>query len=97
MNQPHDPQSIADQLCRFARTQLLAEEAPFDAHTPLTDAGLDSFSLVELLLFSERTFGVSVPESHLTRENLDTLAALGRCIADLAAASVTIPQPRTTP
>lgn len=95
MNQQHDPQSIADQLCRFARTQLLAEEAAFDAHTPLTAAGLDSFSLVELILFTERTFGVSVPESHLTRENLATLSALGRCIADLATGAA-IPQPRTT-
>jgi acyl carrier protein len=93
MNPQHDPQSIADQLYRFARAQLLAEEAAFDPQTPLADAGLDSFSLIELLLFSERTFGISVPESHLTRENLATLTALGHCIADLA---VTIPHLRAT-
>jgi acyl carrier protein len=75
---------IAEQLCQFARTNLVISGANFDEHSPLAAAGIDSFSLVEVLLFAERTFGVTVPESHWTHENLRTLAALGHCIAELA-------------
>lgn len=90
----NDPIIIADQLCQFARTNLLAPDVDFNEHTPLADVGIDSFSLVELLLFSERTFGIAVPESHLTRENLASLATLARCIAGLArdgASAPTVP------
>ncbi|MDO8944442.1 MAG: hypothetical protein Q7U75_14770, partial [Desulfobacterales bacterium] len=92
MTVQHDPHLIAEELCRFARANLLAPGASFNAATPLGPAGLDSFSLVELLLFSERAFGVQVPESHLTRENLADMGALGRCIADLARAAEPSPQ-----
>jgi len=78
------PQAIVADLCHFARTNLLAEGLHFDENSPLTEVGIDSFALVELLFYSERAFGVSVPESHWTQENLRTLASLGHCIAELA-------------
>jgi acyl carrier protein len=62
----------------------MAEGTELNEHSLLAEAGIDSFSLVELLLFCERAFGVTVPESHLTHENLMSLAALARCIASLA-------------
>ena len=83
MGSEGDPQTMVVRLCHFARANLLPAGKEFDEHSPLADVGIDSFGLVELLLYSERTFGVSVPESHWTQENLQTLAALGRCIAEL--------------
>lgn len=78
-----DSQFIADQLCRFVRASLLASGADFDEHSSLAEAGIDSFSLVELLLYSERAFGIRVPESHLVHEHLASLSSLARCIAAL--------------
>jgi acyl carrier protein len=78
-----DPKTIAAQLCEFARTNFVAEGAEFDENSPLAKAGIDSFSLVEVLLFSERTLGVRVPDSHLTGINLASMAALANCIAEL--------------
>jgi acyl carrier protein len=78
------PQTIVADLCRFARANLLAEGRHLDEHSPLTEVGIDSFALVELLFYSERAFDVRVPESHWTQENLRTLASLGHCIAELA-------------
>jgi acyl carrier protein len=78
------PQAIVADLCRFARANLLAEGRLFDENSPLSEVGIDSFALVELLFYSERAFAVSVPESHWTQENLRTLASLGHCIAELA-------------
>ncbi len=84
MTSPVDPKIIADKLCEFARANFLADGMEFNEHSPLAEAGIDSFALVELLLCSERAFGVRVPESHLTRNNLVSVATLANCIAELA-------------
>ena len=82
-----DPKIIAAQLCEFARTNFVADGAEFDEHSPLAKAGIDSFALVELLLFCERVLGVRVPDSHLTGTNLTSMATLANCIAELARSS----------
>jgi acyl carrier protein len=79
-----DPQKIAAQLCQFARANFVAEGQDFNENSPLSDAGIDSFALVELLLFCERVISVRVPDSHLTGANLTSMATLARCIAELA-------------
>ena len=84
MTPSKDPNTIAAQLCEFARTNFVADGAAFDEQSPLAEAGIDSFALFEMLLFGERTFGVRVPPSHLTRNNLASVAAMAGCIAELA-------------
>ena len=79
-----DPKKIATRLCDFARTNFVAEGQEFDENSPLSEAGIDSFALVELLLFCERDIGVRVPDSHLTGANLASMASLANCIAELA-------------
>jgi acyl carrier protein len=85
-------QFVGEQLCQFARTNLVAKGTKFDEHSPLAAAGIDSFSLVELLLFAERAFGIRVPESHLTHEHLASLSSLARCMAGLADANASAPR-----
>ena len=79
-----DPKTIAAQLCEFARTNFVSDGADFDENSSLSHAGIDSFALVELLLFCERKIGVRVPDSHLTGNNLTSMATLAKCIAELA-------------
>ena len=79
-----DPKIISAQLCEFARTNFVADRAEFDELSPLAKAGVDSFALVELLLYCERVIGVRVPDSHLTGTNLTSMATLADCIAELA-------------
>lgn len=81
---PLDPIEVGAELVRYARENLVADAAPFAPETPLAEAGLDSFCVVELLLFAEQAFGVRVPESALTNDNLASLAALAHCIAALS-------------
>ena len=87
MTPPTDPKTIAAQLCQFARTNFVADGAEFDENSPLAKAGIDSFALVELLLYCERVIGVRVPDSHLTGTNLTSMATLANCIAELARSS----------
>jgi acyl carrier protein len=79
-----DPKTITARLCDFARTNFVAEGQEFDENSPLSQAGIDSFALVELLLFCERNIGVRVPDSHLTGANLASMSSLATCIAELA-------------
>jgi acyl carrier protein len=49
---------------------------------PLISSGLiDSFSLVDMALFVEDTFGVHIDDSELNAETFDTLEALAALIA----------------
>ena len=79
-----DPQAVSRQLCGFLRAEILAAGIAFDDATPLSQLGVDSLSIVELLLFIERRFGVGVPESRLTHANLQSVSALARCVCDVA-------------
>jgi acyl carrier protein len=78
-----DPNKIAARLCDFARKNFVAEGQEFDENSPISQAGIDSFALVELLLFCERDLGVRVPDSHLTGANLASMSSLAKCIAEL--------------
>ena len=84
MTPEKDPKTITEQLCHFARANFVTEGVEFDEHTPLAKAGIDSFALVELLLFSERALGIRVPVSHLTGDHLTSVSTLAACIAQLA-------------
>ncbi len=80
MNRAPDPATICDQICGFLRTSVLDEHIDLTAESRLSDLGVDSVSLVALLLFIERRFGVMLPESALTRENLETVETLAHCV-----------------
>lgn len=82
-----DPKVITAKLCEFARSNFVAEGVEFDEHSPLSQAGIDSFALVELVLFCERVLGVRVPDSQLTGDNLASMSALAQCVASLAKAA----------
>jgi len=84
MTPEKDPKIISERLCEYARANFVVEGTEFNEHSTLAEAGVDSFALMELLLFCERSLGVRVPDSHLTCVNLGSVAALSRCVAQLA-------------
>lgn len=51
------------------------------ADTDLTDAGLDSMAIVELLTSLEQAYGVRLPEEAMTRETFGTPATLWRALS----------------
>ena len=74
---------ISHKLSEFLKANILAENIDFDESVPLRSLGVDSLALVEMLLFIERQFGLTVPDSHLTRDNLKTVASLTQCVHKL--------------
>lgn len=71
-------QEIQDKLNTFITTEILKQPgrslAPDES---LISGGLiDSFSLVDLALFVEETFGVKVDDTELNAQTFDTLSQL---------------------
>ena len=71
-----------DQLARFIASTILKQPARvIGAHEKLISSGLiDSFSLMDLALFVEDTFGVRVEDTELNADTFDNLTQLASLI-----------------
>jgi acyl carrier protein len=67
---------IANQLCDFLRVNVLAGNVAVNPDTELSQLGVDSFSLMELVLFIERRFGLELPAEALIPENIANVRVL---------------------
>ena len=67
---------IEYELLQFAKTNILAKGVELDVNSALKDLGVDSYSVIEIVLFIERKFGVVLPESDLIPDNLKSIKAL---------------------
>lgn len=75
--QLHD---IEAKLCTFIEIDLLEETHKIHPETPLLEMGIDSLSIIELLLYSERTFQLNLPDQIMTKENLQSVRHFAICI-----------------
>ena len=78
-----DTETIIRDIKKYIEQNLLAEDVMIDATTELQDAGIDSFSIVEIILFIERKYGVAIPDDQLAPENFRTLEALSLTVLGL--------------
>ncbi|MCB1936105.1 MAG: acyl carrier protein, partial [Nitrosomonas sp.] len=74
------PTAIAENICLFIRSNLVAEGIEVTPSTPLTRIGLDSFSLIEIILFVERQYQLQLPADALTQENINSSETLAHYI-----------------
>ena len=87
---PSQPLSALDhldqQLVTLISERLLEIQPGFGADSNLYEAGLDSMALMQLLILVEEEYGVSIPESALTKANFSTVRHLSRLISERRAA-----------
>ncbi|HIA11533.1 MAG TPA: acyl carrier protein [Flavobacteriales bacterium] len=74
-----DEQIICDELRKFLKSGILAEGVEIEKETLLKDLGIDSYSVIEMVLFIERKFGVALPDQELTPDNLKSIESLANC------------------
>lgn len=67
---------VCEKMIDFIKENLIAEGIDLHKDSSLTALGLDSFSLIEILLFVERNFNTIVPIEELNREKTETVAAI---------------------
>jgi len=70
----------AKELCEFISSTILAGEVSVLPENILSDIGVDSFSIIEIILFIERKFGITIPHESLTPENFISVNALIECM-----------------
>ena len=78
-----DANIIIEDIKKYIEKNILAENMHIDAATNLKQAGIDSFSTVEIILFIERKYGVVIPDEKLIPENFATLRALSAIVKEL--------------
>jgi clorobiocin biosynthesis protein CloN5 len=79
-------QTYAEPIRSFVVEQLLeGHGSDLELDSPLLELGIvDSFSLVEIVVFCERQFGIRIPDSELTPANLESVSALAALLERLA-------------
>jgi acyl carrier protein len=77
---------LDQQLVTLVSERLLETQPGFDADSNLYEAGLDSMALMQLLILVEEEYGVSIPESALTKQNFSTVRHLSQIIHERRAA-----------
>ena len=75
--------NIAKELCDYLSKNILADSVIITSDSAFTDLGIDSSSIVELVLFIERKFGVEIPDEQLTPQNLESALSLAKCTHEL--------------
>ena len=66
-----DPQ-METKLISVIGDELMELDSDFGATDDLFEAGLDSMTIMQLLLVIEENFGVEIPAAELSRENFST-------------------------
>jgi acyl carrier protein len=67
---------IEQRLLDFIRREVFRGQSDIRMDTDLVAAGLDSLSLVSLLLFVEREYGTWLPENEITADVLKNTRSL---------------------
>jgi acyl carrier protein len=78
-----DSENIIAEIKKYIEKNILAEGVHIDGTTNLKQAGIDSFSTVEIILFIERKFGVSIPDEKLIPDNFKTIQSLAAIVLEL--------------
>ncbi len=72
--------NITQELVAFIKSELVDEHVTVTVDTPFESLGLDSFSIIEIILFIERKFGVTLPDKELNKSNLFSASTLAECV-----------------
>ncbi|MDA1045029.1 MAG: acyl carrier protein [Verrucomicrobia bacterium] len=71
-------QSITTDICLFLKENILAAGVEVRPDLPLSNIGVDSFAIMEIVLFIERRFGLTFPLEELTPDVIESVDTLSR-------------------
>ncbi|TAH41122.1 MAG: acyl carrier protein [Bacteroidetes bacterium] len=72
--------AIRKEMLLFLKDSHGLSEQVFSAEKSLKDFGIDSFKIIELILFVENKFNISFPETSYTAENLKSVDSIIACM-----------------
>lgn len=81
-----DLNTIENALIKFLKDNILDESVELNATQDLNEIGVDSYSIVEIVLFIERKFGFIIPDSELKPEHFKDVASIAKIVSTHLAA-----------
>ncbi|MBU2915768.1 MULTISPECIES: acyl carrier protein [Reichenbachiella] len=75
-------EQIKEDLIKFIKKEIVDPSVELDQNTVLSEAGVDSFSVVELVLFLERKHGITIGEKSMLPQNFRTVQTLATCASN---------------
>ena len=78
-----EPADVEARLLEFLRGGVFSAQTSVTAETDLVASGFDSLSLVSLLVFIEKTYGLWIPQSEITEINLKNARSLAAVVVRL--------------
>lgn len=78
-----DTESIEKEIIHFLESNILSEGIKIYPDSSLRDVGIDSFSIVEIILFIERKYNVIVPDHKLIPDNFKTIRTIAITVKEL--------------
>lgn len=75
---------MCTEMVNFIKSNLVAANIEVTSEKPLSEMGLDSFSIIEVVLFIERKFGIALPDEALTQENIKSVSSLATCAQSMS-------------
>jgi acyl carrier protein len=71
--------TISQELCSYIKSMIVDKRVVVEPKTNFNQIGIDSLSLIELVLFVERKFNIALPEEDLLPENFKSAETLAAC------------------
>ena len=78
-----DISTIEKDIKKFIIENILAGNVAVERDTKLQDAGMDSYSMVEIILFIERRYKLQVPNEKLSPNNFESISTIAQTVAGL--------------
>ena len=78
-----EPNDVQARLLEFLRGGMFGAQTQVTEDTDLIASGFDSLSLVSLLVFVEKTYGLWIPQSEITETNLKNTRSLAAVVVRL--------------
>ncbi len=72
-------EQITEALLSYIKKNMLDDAVIFDETTTLSSVGLDSVSIIDMIVFIERKYGIVIEEKDMLPENFHNVESLVRC------------------
>ena len=76
-------QQVTEDIHQFLVKNILSEGVSITPTTPLKSLGIDSYSIVEILLFIERKYGLIIPDNQLLPEHFESIHKTATLVSSL--------------
>lgn len=74
---------IEKDIIHFLEKNILSEGVNIYPESHLRDVGIDSFSIVEIILFIERKYNITIPDHQLIPDNFKTIRTIANTVKEI--------------